>query len=71
MQVSIKSFNVDMEVRNSGIEFEVRAPDGSHLGDLVLTKSNLEWCNGRTRAGNGVSATWKDFIAWMNHHSAD
>ena len=48
MKVNIKRFNVDMEIKTSGIEFEVRTPSGKdHLGDLVLTKSNLIWCRGR------------------------
>lgn len=42
MKVTIKSFDVGMEVKNAGIEFDVYSPDGTdHLGDLVLTKSGL------------------------------
>lgn len=67
MKVSIKEFHVDMEVANNGIEFEVRSPDSKQqIGDLILTKTNLEWCNGRTRRGNGVRVTWQEFIDWMN-----
>ena len=40
MKVKIKSFDVRMEVKNRGIEFDVYSPDGrEHLGDLVLTKT--------------------------------
>jgi hypothetical protein len=28
MKVTIKSFEVDMEVKNAGVEFEVYSPDG-------------------------------------------
>jgi hypothetical protein len=43
MKVKIKDFNVDMEVRNNGIEFEVCSADGAqHLGDLILTKTKLD-----------------------------
>ncbi len=66
MKVYIKSFDVEMEVANNGVEFEVRDTDGSHLGDLVLTKTRLVWCQGRTRRENGVPVSWEDFIAWMN-----
>lgn len=68
MQVKIKDFDVaPIEVRTNGIEFEVRTPDGDQqLGDLILTKARLEWCNGRTRRGNGVAKTWQQFIDWMN-----
>lgn len=66
MKVKIKKFNVDMEVKNNGIEFEVRNPSGeTHLGDLVLTSTRLEWCNRRTRKGNGVSIEWQEFIDYM------
>jgi hypothetical protein len=64
MDVWIKEFNVDMQVRNKGIEFEVRDPNGGHRGDLILTKAKLEWCEGRKRSG--VSKTWEEFINWMN-----
>lgn len=67
MQVWIKEFNVNMEVASKGIEFEVRTPDGKqHIGDLVLTQTKLEWCQGRTHRGNGISVTWQEFIDWMN-----
>jgi hypothetical protein len=63
MKVHIKSFDVDMEVKNKGIEFEVRSPDDSkQLGDLILTKSGLTWCEGRTKPENGIKLTWDKFI---------
>ena len=66
MKVNIKRFNVDMEIKTSGIEFEVRTPSGKdHLGDLVLTKSNLIWCRGRTHFKNGKKMKWEDFIEMM------
>lgn len=67
MKVKIKSFDVDMEVKNAGIEFEVYSPDGeNHLGDLILTKRNLIWCAGRTRRKNGKEISWTKFIDWAN-----
>ena len=68
MKVKIKSFDVaPMEVKTNGIEFEVRsANDKKQLGDLILTKTQLEWCNGKVHRGNGVAKTWKEFIKWMN-----
>jgi hypothetical protein len=42
MKVFIKEFSVDMEVKSSGIEFEVRTPDNAQqLGDCYLTMSGL------------------------------
>jgi hypothetical protein len=65
MKVTIKSFEVDMEVKNAGIEFEVYSPDGSeHKGDLILTKRNLIWCKGRVRRENGKEISWTKFMEW-------
>ena len=67
MKVSIKRFNVTMDVKNSGIEFEVRSPNGkTHLGDLVLTKSKLIWCPGSTLPKNGHQVEWTKFIDWIS-----
>lgn len=66
MQVSIKKFNVNMDVKNNGIEFEVRDNNGNHLGDCFLTKTGLVWCQGRTLKKNGVSVSWDGFIDWTN-----
>ncbi|MFD0988356.1 hypothetical protein [Methyloligella solikamskensis] len=65
MEVKIKSFDVDMDVKTKGIEFQVRSPDGkTHHGDLILGKGNLEWCKGRTHRGKGKKIPWKKFIEW-------
>ena len=65
MKVLIKKFDVQMEVKNRGIEFEVRSPDGEdHLGDVVLKKSGLVWCKGRTDPKNGIKVSWEKFIAF-------
>jgi hypothetical protein len=67
MKVTIKSFDVDMEVKNAGIEFEVSSPNGeNHMGDLIVTKRNLIWCQGRTRRENGKAISWEKFIEWVN-----
>ena len=66
MQVTIKSFDVNMEVKNKGIEFDVYSADGkTHLGDLVLTKSGITWCAGRTSRDNGTKLSWDKFIKLM------
>jgi hypothetical protein len=65
MKVVIKKFDVEMEVKTKGIEFEVRSPDGKHhFGDVVLTKSGLVWCKGRTAPENGIKKSWQDFIEY-------
>lgn len=66
MQVKIKKFDVNMEVKSSGIEFEVRSPDGSQqLGDCYLTMSGIIWCKGKTSKKNGIKISWKQFIEYM------
>ncbi|REJ92236.1 MAG: hypothetical protein DWQ34_13490 [Planctomycetota bacterium] len=64
MQVSIKSFDVNMQVKSNGIEFEVRSPDGStRHGDCYLTMTGLVWCPGKTSKKNGTKVNWNDLIA--------
>ena len=71
MQVSIKSFDVGMDVKNNGIEFEVYSANGAdHLGDLVLTKTRLIWCEGRIARERGKEVSWNQFIRWMNAREA-
>jgi hypothetical protein len=48
MKVSIKEFDVEMTVKNNGIEFEVRDNDDVFLGDLYVTKKHIIWCEGKT-----------------------
>ncbi|MEG6508727.1 hypothetical protein V6C03_07070 [Methyloligella sp. 2.7D] len=68
MDVKIKTFDVDMNVKNNGVEFEVRRPNGGeHLGDLILQKGHLVWCKGRTHRENGVRITWQRFIDWAEN----
>jgi hypothetical protein len=65
MQVTIKSFDVGMQVKAKGIEFEVHSPDGSdHLGDMILTMAGLIWCKGRTPRKGGIKISWADFSEW-------
>lgn len=65
MKVSIKELSVQMDIKNSGVEFDVYSPDGNeHHGDLVVTKTGLTWCKGRTRPENGTKVRWADFIKW-------
>lgn len=66
MKVKIKDFGVPMEIMNRGIELEVKGTDGSHRGDLVITKANVIWCPGRTTRPNGKAVRWDRFIAMMN-----
>lgn len=66
MKVSVKSFETDMEIRNKGLELDVYDTKGKFLGDLIITKTQLIWCNGKTHRENGQAITWSEFITLMN-----
>jgi hypothetical protein len=66
LKVSIKDLNVSMEIKNKGIELDVYGNDDKHLGDLVVTKTKLVWCSGKTSVENGKAINWSDFIEFMS-----
>lgn len=70
MIVKVKDFDVAMEVKNNGIELDVADPQGDHIGDLIVTKTKLIWCKGRTTRKHGKEITWADFIAFMEREEA-
>jgi hypothetical protein len=65
MKVSIKEMTVDMELKNNGMELDVSDTDGTHLGDLVVTRTKLVWCKGKTSRANGKEISWHNFIKYM------
>lgn len=69
MKVSIKDLAVSMEIKNKGIELDVYDNQGKHLGDLVITKTKLVWCKGKTDVVNGQPIKWQDFIDYMEAHA--
>jgi hypothetical protein len=66
MKVGIKDFQISMDVKNNGIEFEVYDNDSTFRGDGFVTKTGLIWCEGKTTKPNGVRVSWNEFIDWMN-----
>ena len=64
MQVSIKSLDVQMDVKNNGVEFGVYDNQGNFLGDLIVNKTGLIWCKGKTSRAKGRKISWEDFIDW-------
>lgn len=63
MEVWIKSLQVEMQVKQKGIELEVRNADGTEqLGDCYATMTGLIWCKGKTQKRNGVKISWEDLI---------
>lgn len=65
MKVQIKSFDVDMEVKNNGVEFQVHDNSGKFKGDFYVTKSGVIWCPGKTSREKGKKITWDNFITWI------
>jgi len=65
VKVRIKKLAVEMEIKNKGIEIEVRNTNGDHLGDLIISKSGFTWCRGRTRRANGVRINWEQFVSLL------
>ena len=65
MKVTIKRFDVEMELKNNGIELQVNDPKGPQIGDLIINKTKLIWCPGRTDLENGHQIEWKEFIKYM------
>ena len=70
MKVTIKDFGIGMEIKNNGIELEVRDPSGNHQGDLVVTKTRLIWCHQRTTRNHGQTISWAKFIAMMERRAS-
>jgi len=71
MKVWIKSFDVEMQVKQSGIELEVRTPDGkTQLGDCYATMTGLVWCKGKVTKKNGVKLAWEDLAALCSSEAA-
>ena len=66
MRVEIKNFKVQMEIKNTGIELDVRDNSGNHLGDLYVSKANLVWCKGKTTRKNGKLLSWEEFMTYMD-----
>jgi hypothetical protein len=62
MKVTVKELSAEIELKNRGIELEVRDPTGKFVGDLVVTKAGLVWCQGKTSRERGHKMSWKDFI---------
>jgi len=53
-----KDFSVNRDVKTKGIEFDIS--DGGHVGDLIVTKTGLIWCEGKTGRATGRKISWGD-----------
>jgi hypothetical protein len=66
MKVIVKDLAATIELKQNGIELEIRDPKNTFLGDLVITSTSIIWCNGKTKRENGVKISIPDFIKQMN-----
>ena len=65
MKISIKQFDVQMDIKYNGIDLGVSDTSGKHLGDLYVTQKRVIWCKGKTTKEKGVRMTWEKFIERM------
>jgi hypothetical protein len=71
VDVRIKKLDINMQVKQKGIEFEVRTPDGtSQLGDCYVTMTSIVWCKGRTTKPKGIKITWEELAAILASDAA-
>lgn len=55
-------------VKNKGIEVRVNNSykgKTKQLGDLIISKTGLVWCKGKTLPQNGIKISWDEFISIM------
>ena len=58
MAAEIKQFVGRVKLGNKGIEIEARTGDGEHIGDLIVTRAGIIWCEGKTQRKNGQRLSW-------------
>jgi hypothetical protein len=51
-----------MDLGNNGVTLDVYDNADKFLGDLRIGRGTIEWCKGRTQAGNGVKKKWLDLL---------
>lgn len=55
-----------LELKNTGIAFDVYGSGSKRLGDLSVTQTGLVWCKGASSRNNSkLTVKWNDFIGWM------
>lgn len=65
MKVYVKEFDVEMEIKTKGVELQICDTSDKQIGDLVITKTKLIWCEGKTSRDHGKAVTWEKFREWM------
>ena len=66
MQIKTQPFKEIIEIKNTGIAFDVYNGGTQRIGDLAVTKNGLVWNKGANGSrSKGVTVKWDDFISWM------
>lgn len=65
MQVKVKDLSAEIELKNKGMELEIRDNDGIFLGDLVITRASIIWCEGKTGRDRGIKVSMTKFLDMM------
>lgn len=65
MAVTVKELNATIELKNKGMELEIRDAKGEFKGDVVVTKTGITWCKGKTKPENGIKVSWDKFAELM------
>lgn len=63
MRVSMDAKDVTMTLGNNGIVLYVADNNNKHIRKLRIGKTQVEWCAGRTRIGNGKTMPLHRFIS--------
>jgi len=67
LKIRIEELSVSIQLRKNAITLDVRDHNEPFLGDyrLSLSRDGVEWCEGKTHAGNVVKKSWKELIAFF------
>lgn len=61
-KVELKNLGNSLEIKTTGLEFGIS--NGSHVGDLYVSKTGIIWCAGKTARENGKKIKWKELRDW-------
>ena len=66
MQVSIKDMQIEMDVKNNGVELEVRDNDGTFRGGCLCDQDGPNLVRRQDAKQKSKQVAWDEFINWMN-----
>ena len=66
--VTIKKLEMALGGKNNGAEFKAMG-NRRHVGDLYVTKTELNWCKGKKQPKNGIKIKWGDLIKLVEQYA--